>query len=302
MRGNWIAHTLLHRARIAAVSSSLSSIGAPSSIVFASEATSSQSACSSSSRRDHAFAFPPAATLRLFNTNSSKDFQDEGKEHNPLQYGGDEGGETTDGWEEDDDLEPELGDGGGGGGVVLQGVPWGERVLLLAQEVLLQFGDDIKLYSFKTTPRGYIYVRLDKLSNEFGCPSLEELESYSQEYKKRLDETGALGNIPDDLALEVSSPGAERLLKVPDDLFRFKAIPMRVSYIEEVDSRGTENDGVYMLDRVESEYECCIWKLANVRENRDPLSKGRPLTRKQKEWRLKLPYANHKKVFLYLEC
>lgn len=184
----------------------------------------------------------------------------------------------------------------------MQGVPWGEHVLFLAQEVLRQFGDDIKLYSFKTTPRGYIYVRLDKLSNEFGCPGLEELESYSQEYKKRLDETGALGNIPDDLAFEVSSPGAERLLKVPDDLFRFKAMPMRVSYIEDVDLRGTENDGVFMLDHVELESKSCIWKLANVRENRDPLSKGRPLTRKQKEWRLKLPYANHKKVFLYIEC
>lgn len=32
---------------------------------------------------------------------------------------------------------------------------------------------------------------------------MEELDSYSKEYKKRLDETGALGNIPDDLALEV---------------------------------------------------------------------------------------------------
>lgn len=32
---------------------------------------------------------------------------------------------------------------------------------------------------------------------------MEELESYSQEYKKKLDEVGALGEIPDDLALEV---------------------------------------------------------------------------------------------------
>lgn len=30
-----------------------------------------------------------------------------------------------------------------------------------------------------------------------------ELESYSQEYKKRLDEVGALGEIPENLALEV---------------------------------------------------------------------------------------------------
>lgn len=102
--------------------------------------------------------------------------------------------------------------------------------------------------------------------------------------------------------MKVSSPGAERLLKIPDDLLRFKATPMRVSYIEDVDSRGSENDGVFMLDHLELESESCIWKLANVRENRDPLSKGRPLTRKQKEWRLKLPYANHKKVFLYLKC
>lgn len=32
---------------------------------------------------------------------------------------------------------------------------------------------------------------------------MEELECYNQKYKKRLDEVGALGEIPDDLALEV---------------------------------------------------------------------------------------------------
>lgn len=37
----------------------------------------------------------------------------------------------------------------------------------------------------------------------YGCPSMEELETYSQEYKKKLDEVGAQGEIPDDLALEV---------------------------------------------------------------------------------------------------
>ncbi|XP_022149048.1 uncharacterized protein LOC111017562 [Momordica charantia] len=307
MSGNRIAHTFLHRARLRATSSSISSVERPSSAAFCAESRSFRSSCSSSSRhvdfhRQHAFALSPTAILRLFSTNSTKHFEDEVREQIPLQYEKDEGGETTDGWEDDDDMEPEIGDGGGGGGVVLQGVPWGEHVLSLAHEVLLQFGDDIKLYSFKTTPRGYIYVRLDKLSNEFGCPSLEDLESYTQEYKKRLGATGALGKIPDDLALEVSSPGAERLLKVPDDLFRFKAMPMQVSYLEDVVPGGTENDGVFILDHVETESKSCVWKLANVRENRDPLSKGRPLTRKQKEWRLELPYANHKKVFLYLEC
>jgi len=33
---------------------------------------------------------------------------------------------------------------------------------------------------------------------------MEELDSYNQEFKKRLDEVGALGEIPDDLGLEVT--------------------------------------------------------------------------------------------------
>ncbi|GFY88748.1 uncharacterized protein family UPF0090 [Actinidia rufa] len=78
----------------------------------------------------------------------------------------DEEVEPIDIWEEEDDAEPEIGDGGDGGGVVLQNCLWGERALSIAREVLLQFSDDMELFSFKTTPRGYIYVRLDKLSNE----------------------------------------------------------------------------------------------------------------------------------------
>lgn len=39
--------------------------------------------------------------------------------------------------------------------------------------------------------------------NRYGCPSMEELENYSQEIKKRLDEGGELGKIPNNLAFEV---------------------------------------------------------------------------------------------------
>jgi len=48
----------------------------------------------------------------------------------------------------------------------LQNVPWGQRTLSIAEEVLMQFSEDIKLFAFKTTPRGYVYVRLDKLTDE----------------------------------------------------------------------------------------------------------------------------------------
>lgn len=209
-------------------------------------------------------------------------------------------GETTDGWEEEDEVvDPKIGDGGDGGGVVLQGVPWGESSLSTAHDVLKLFSDDFKLYAFKTTPRGYIYVRLDKLSNEYGCPTMEELESYSQEYKKRLDEAGERGEIPDNLALEVSSPGAERILKVPDDLDRFKDMAMTVSYTEDAEPNSTKKTGVFLLDSIEQ--ESCVWKLADVKENRDPDSKGRPLSRKQRDWRLKLPFDQHRMIMLYLE-
>ncbi|RYR58381.1 hypothetical protein Ahy_A05g024128 isoform D [Arachis hypogaea] len=143
--------------------------------------------------------------------------------------------------------------------------------------------------------------RQPKKERKYGCPSMEELERYNQEYKKRLDEVGALGEIPDDLALEVSSPGAERILKVPDDLNRFQDMPMRVHYTENTESNSTEEDGVFLLESIEKESEVCVWKLADVKENRDPLRKGKPLSRKQKDWRLELPFNMHRMVTLYLD-
>ncbi|KAF5745757.1 hypothetical protein HS088_TW07G01350 [Tripterygium wilfordii] len=243
-------------------------------------------------------------TLRLLNTSSNSKHHKEDEQDDALQYTSidEETPEEIELWEEEDEeAEPEIGDGGDGGGVVLQGLPWGERALSLAHEVLSQFGDPMKLYAFKITPRGYVYVRLDNLSNDYGCPSMEELENYSQAYKKRLDEAGALGETPDDLALEVSSPSAERLLKVPDDLSRFKDMPMRVCYREDMESKFPEKNGVFLLESIELETQRCIWKLANVKENRDPESKGRPLSRKQKDWRLQLPYEMHIRVTLCLD-
>ncbi|KAI3825191.1 hypothetical protein L1987_06668 [Smallanthus sonchifolius] len=209
--------------------------------------------------------------------------------------------EPIDLWEDEDETEPQIGDGGDGGGVVLHNCPWGERVLSIAQDVLLQFGDDIEIFAFKTSPRGYIYVRLDRLCNEYGCPSMEDIQSYSHEYKKKLDEAGAVGDIPSDLALEVSSPGADRLLRIPDDLQRFKNMAMRVKYVEHDDPRSHGKEGIFFLESVETESGSCVWRLADVKENRDPSSKGRPLTRKQKDWRLKLPYEKLDQVTLYLD-
>ncbi|ESQ28330.1 hypothetical protein EUTSA_v10018935mg [Eutrema salsugineum] len=219
-----------------------------------------------------------------------------------LEYKTTDDVEVVDDWEEEAEVEPKLGDGGDGGGVVLGGVPWGERALSIAAEVVKQSEEeDLQLFAFRTSPRGYIYVRLDKLSNEYGCPTMDELEKFSREFKERLDDAGATKAVPEDLALEVSSPGADRLLRVPEDLQRFKEMPMRVSYEEETNSRKAVKSAVFLLDSVDAESEICIWKLADVRENRDPKSKGRPLSRKQKDLRVKIPFTDHKKITLYVD-
>ncbi|KAK1256919.1 hypothetical protein QJS04_geneDACA016416 [Acorus gramineus] len=212
-------------------------------------------------------------------------------------------------WEddyEDSTAEPQIGDGGDGGGVVLRNVGWGERALSAAREVLHTHfggdGGDFTIYAFKTSPSGYVYVRLDKLSNRFGCPSIEEIESFNRLYMKQLEEFGEQGEIPAKLALEVSSPGAERILKVPTDLERFKDMPMNVLYLEEKsETKYHEAQGVFMVDEIETESGHCIWRLANVKENRDALGKGRPLSRKQKDWRLRVPFTLLKRVMLYIE-
>lgn len=109
-------------------------------------------------------------TFRFVNTAASSENDDDStdEEDRFQQFASEasEEGEMSDGWEEEDEAEPRVGDGGDGGGVHLQGVPWGQRALSIAQEVLMKFTDDMELFSFKTTPRGYVYVRLDKLTHE----------------------------------------------------------------------------------------------------------------------------------------
>ncbi|CAA7408879.1 unnamed protein product [Spirodela intermedia] len=69
-------------------------------------------------------------------------------------------------WEEEDDADPQIGDGGDGGGINLGNVAWGEHALSMANEVLrCNFSDDLKMFAFKISPKGYIYIRLDKISN-----------------------------------------------------------------------------------------------------------------------------------------
>ncbi|KAJ7953930.1 Ribosome maturation factor rimP [Quillaja saponaria] len=123
-----------------------------------------------------------------------------------------EEGDTTAGgksWEEEDKTDKyRL-----VAGIDFQGISWGERALSIAQDVLLELGDNMKISSFKVTPPDNVCVNLDKSSDKYGFSDREQLECYSDEYKKRLDVAGALGEIPDGLIVEVLYQGSRRIIK-----------------------------------------------------------------------------------------
>ncbi len=118
----------------------------------------------------------------------------------------------------------------------------------IINSVLSNF-DGIKIYDKKITKYRNDYVikiELDNLKNPYGSVDLNICEKFSKLFIKELDEVltnfdlryrlkKEYENFPDDLnldnySLEVSSAGAERQIKLPDDLERFKNLPMKVIY------------------------------------------------------------------------
>ncbi|GKE73151.1 hypothetical protein Tco_1535192, partial [Tanacetum coccineum] len=102
----------------------------------------------------------------------------------------------------------------------------------------------------------------------------------------------------------VSSPGLERVVRIPQDLERFRERPMYVKYMTPVDNDATsssERDGVLRLDSFDLEAKCCTWGLADVRVNREKAGKGRPLSKKQREWQLNTPFESLLLVRIHAE-
>ncbi|PIN00695.1 hypothetical protein CDL12_26803 [Handroanthus impetiginosus] len=196
-----------------------------------------------------------------------------------------------------------VGDGAGGGGISLAGTAWDKKALEIAEEVAFSFDGELGIYAFKTQLNAAIQVRIERLTNKSGSPSLADIEAFSTTYRERLDEAEATGSIPGNISLEVSSPGVERVVRIPQDLERFKDRNLYVKYVTEVLDTGSpsEHDGVFRLISYDSEGSSCTWGLANVRVNREKSGKGRPLSKKQKEWRLTTPLDSLLLVRLYSE-
>ncbi|KAK4352632.1 hypothetical protein RND71_028150 [Anisodus tanguticus] len=164
----------------------------------------------------------------------------------------------------EEDSELYVGDGSGGGGISLAGTSWDKKSLELVEEVALSFNGELGIYAFKTLKNGNIQVRVERLTNKSGSPSLMDIEAFSSRYREKLDEAELAGSIPNNIYLEVSSPGVERL-------FGFLKI-----------LTGSRT-------------------VLYVRANRERAGKGRPLSKKQREWRLETPFTSLRLIRLYSE-
>ena len=93
-------------------------------------------------------------------------------------------------------------------------------------------------------------------------------------------------------------------MHIPKDLERFKDLPMYVRYIEsssDTSAETVEKDGILELELVNMEAGFAKWKLADVRLNRELAGKGRGLNKKQRDWRIDLPFESIQLVRLYID-
>ncbi|WCJ43422.1 hypothetical protein M5689_024160 [Euphorbia peplus] len=248
----------------------------------------------------------PTLIQQLSNSMDDDDDDDDDDSQLLLSDNMDDDGEDEnfeDEYLEDEEEELFVGDGSGGGGISLAGTWWDKEALTIAEQVCQSFDGDLKLYAFKTLPNSTVQVRIERLTNKSGSPNMEDIQTFSRTYRERLDEAGLANSVPEKLALEVSSPGVERVVRVPDELDRFKDRVMYVKYMSETSAENSspESDGIFRLISFDIETKCCTWGLADVRINREKAGKGRPLNKKQREWRLITPFHSLRLVRIYPE-
>lgn len=79
---------------------------------------------------------------------------------------------------------------------------------------------------------------------------------------------------------------------------------MYVKYISDgaASAFPQESDGVFKLISYDMELCHCTWGLADVKINRQKAGKGRPLSKKQREWRLQTPFESLLLVRLHSDC
>ena len=109
-----------------------------------------------------------------------------------------------------------------------------------------EHGLELELFSFDAVEaEGRLAIALDKPENPYGSPSLDDIALFSQVLRARLELT--LGSeLADRVEVEVSSPGADRRLRLPGDLRRFGGLPLLVKYRGEGEwEEGVKRKGLF---------------------------------------------------------
>ncbi len=180
------------------------------------------------------------------------------------------------------------------------GTEWGQMGLDVLREVLKEdeFDGELEIFSYKVSAeRKRIYISIDAVNDKFGSPTLDQLGAMSRTYNTVLEEKG----FPDDVALEVASPGAERQLRLPLELERFRDLTMKVTYAARAEEDGVEGTRTKVLDVEDIDEDGSpTFKLADVEENRPQAKKGQGMNKKQRDWRLKLDVGDISKANLYV--
>ena len=104
--------------------------------------------------------------------------------------------------------------------------------------------EGIGIYSIRLYPSAggfHFEIQLDGINHPRGAVNLADCESYSRHFAEKLDAELALRKddylfienlAEDNYTLEVSSAGAERELRLPEDLDRFKELPLKMIYLD----------------------------------------------------------------------
>jgi len=133
--------------------------------------------------------------------------------------------------DDDDEASPfdeeQIGSTGQFEQIILENTDWGQKALDCAQQIL-ENKNELALYAFRAyNASKRIDIRIDKLTDTYGSPTLDEIGEFSRDFNEMLE--SSIGEeTAGSIEIEVSSPGAERSVKVPDDVLRFKALPMTV--------------------------------------------------------------------------
>ena len=190
-----------------------------------------------------------------------------------------------------------------GGNIDTASTSWGElalecvRVVLADEKNIEEFEGNLQLFAFKAIPSTKrIMISVDDLDDQYGSPNLDDLIAVSRKLNELVESKG----FPDDVAIEVASPGAERKLTIPEDLSRFRELKMKVTYNDDENDNPENETMILNVEDFEEENGLVVFRLADVQENRPP-KKGMPMSKKKKEWRKKVKYVDITSANLYID-